>query len=234
MHCLVLGWFNGTRTVNGTNLNASPSQLQWSSSSVDTYYYDHSTTTDNERVTLRQAGDYFVAVTLPQQRTDGNNSRTRVGLQVRVNGVAVPQGLGRSGYIRNANGHAESSSHTNFLLTDISPDDYIEVFAEGLTTIDAGDVVNVTGQASMYLEYISSTETVFAATTTATVASTSFNTTASPLTWTETRQDTGFVHSNTVNPENITISNPGVYLVQVSLPLAGTVGTTKCAWTSAP
>jgi hypothetical protein len=218
-----IGWFNGTRTVNGTNLNASPSQLQWSSSSVDTYYYDHSTTTDNERVTLRQAGDYFVAVTLPQQRTDGNNSRTRVGLQVRVNGVAVPQGLGRSGYIRNANGHAESSSHTNFLLTDISPDDYIEVFAEGLTTIDAGDVVNVTGQASMYLEYISSTETVFAATTTATVASTSFNTTASPLTWTETRQDTGFVHSNTVNPENITISNPGVYLVQVSLPLAGTV-----------
>ncbi len=216
-----IGWFTGTRTVAGTNLNNTASPLQWSTSSVDTYYYTHSTTTNSERVTLRQSGDYFLAVTLPQQRTDANNSRTRVGVQVRVNGVAIPEGLGQSGYVRNANGHAESSSHANFLLTNITADDYVEVYAQGLTTIDAGDVVNVTSQAGLYLEYMASTETVFAATTTRTVASTSLNTTASALQWSETRQDTGFVHSNTVNPENITLSDAGVYSVQIAVPLAG-------------
>jgi hypothetical protein len=217
-----IAWFTSTSTIAGSNLNGTASQLRWSTSSIDSYYYEHSTTTSNERVTLRQPGDYFVAVNLPQQRADANSSRTRIGLQVRVNGVAVPEGLGQSGYIRNANGHSESSSHVNVLLTNIAADDYIEVYAQGLTTIDGGDIVNVTGLSSMYLEYMSATEVVFAATTTSSVASTSLNTATSALSWTETRQDTGFVHSNSVNPENITISDPGVYMVQVSLPLAGT------------
>jgi hypothetical protein len=76
-----IGWFTGTRTVGGTNLNATPSPLQWSTSTVDSYYFTHSTTTDSHQVTLKQSGDYLLAVTLPQQRTDGNSSRTRIGLR---------------------------------------------------------------------------------------------------------------------------------------------------------
>jgi hypothetical protein len=218
-----IGWFTGTQTINGANFNAAPSQIRWSTSTYDTYYYEHSTSTNNERVTLRQSGDYFLAVTLPQQRADGNNRQSRVGVEVRVNGVAVPTGLGRSGFIANANNHSESSSHVQFLLTDIAPDDYVEVYAENLQTINVSDTVNVTGRAGLYFEYMPTTETVFAATSTRTVASTSLNTTASALQWTETRQDSGFVHSNTVNPENITISNPGTYMVHINVPLRGSV-----------
>jgi hypothetical protein len=70
-----------------------------------------------------------------------------------------------------------------FLLKDISPNDYVEVYTEGLTTIDAGDVVNVTGKAGLYLEYISSTRDVFSATSTRTTNSTNLNqTTAYSLT----------------------------------------------------
>jgi hypothetical protein len=215
--------FAGTRTVAGTNLNQTASPLQWSTSSIDTYYYDHSTSTNSHEITIRQAGDYFLAANLPQERTDGNSSRTRVGLEVRVNGVAIPEGLGRSGYIRNANGHAESSSHVNILLTNLNVDDVITVYAEGLTTIDAGDIVNVSGQASMYLEYIGVGDTVFAATTTQTTNSTNLNqTTEYPFAWTETRQDSGFVHSDSVNPDQIIISNPGLYYVAVNIPLSGT------------
>ncbi|MFN3692835.1 MAG: DUF2341 domain-containing protein [Candidatus Paceibacteria bacterium] len=217
-----IGWFKGTRTVAGTNLNEAPSPMQWSTSSIDNYYYSHSTSTNSQRVTLRQNGDYFVSVNLPVQRTDANVSRTRSGIEVRKNGIAVQEGLGRSGYIENAGAQSESSSNVAFLLTDVSANDYIEVFVENLNTIDAGDTVNVTGLASMYLEYINDTNTVFAATTTRSTATTSLNTaTANALDWVETRQDSGYVHSNTVSPQNITLSATGTYMVHINIPLTG-------------
>src|SRR3989338_8907156 len=216
------GAFSGTRSVASTNLNQAPSPLQWSSSDIDPFYFDHSTSTNSHEVTIRQAVDYFLAVTVPQVRTDGNSSRTRVGVEVRVNGVPVPQGLGRSSYIRNFICHAESSAHANILLTDIQVNDIVEVYVEGLTTVDAGDIVNVSGQASMFLEYVGVGAGVFAATTTQTTNSTNLNQlTEYPFTWTETRQDSGFVHSDSINPEQIVISNPGYYLVNVNVPITG-------------
>lgn len=217
-----IGWFTGTRTVAGTNLDSTASPLQWSTSSIDNYYFEHSTSTDNERVIVRQPGDYLLALSLPVSRTDGNNSRVRIGAKVRVNGVVVPEGVGQSAYTRNQNGHTQSSDNLHFLLTDLQPDDYIEVYAEALTTVTGSNVVNISGNAGLYLEHIGDTDFAFAATTTRTVASTNLNRTASSaLMWTETRQDTGFVHSNTINPEQITISNPGTYLVHVNVPLQG-------------
>lgn len=216
-----VAWLSGTQTENGTNLNSlpAPARMLWSTSTVDTYYYVHSTSTQSERVTLRRSGDYYFAVTLPQQRADANATFTRIGIEVRINGVAVPQGLGRSGWIRGSNSHSESSSHASFMLTNIQPDDYVEVYMQDMTSVGA-DTVNVTGQASMYIEYMPTSNNIFAATATSTVASTSLNTaSSSALTWTETRQDSGFVHSDTVNPENIIINNPGTYMVQVSIPL---------------
>lgn len=220
--------FSGTRTVASTNLNQAASPLQWSGSSIDPFYFDHSTTTDSHLVTLRQAGDYFLSVNLPQQRTDGNSSRTRVGVEVRVNGVVIPEGVGRSAYIRNFSGHAESSSYVSFLLRDINPDDVVQVMAEGLTTVDAGDIVNVTGEAALMLEYIGTGAGVFAATTTQTTNSTNLNQiTAYPLEWTETRQDSGFVHSDAINPEQIIISDPGLYHVTINVPLTNNIAQTN-------
>ncbi len=215
-----VGWFTATRTVNSTNLNNALSPLQWSTSTVDAYYYTHSTSSNSHQVTLRQAGDYLLAVNVPMIRTDGTNSRSRVGVEVRVNGVAVPEGLGRSGYIRNANSHSESSSHVNFLLSDVAADDLLEVYVGGVSVIETTDIVNPSGVASMFLEYVGDTKTVFSATTTRTTNSTNLNqSTAYALQWTETRQDTGYVHSDSVNPENITLSDSGTYLVHISIPL---------------
>ncbi len=214
-----IGWFEGTRTISGTNLNTFlESPLQWSTSTVDSYYFAHATSSESHKVTLRQTGDYFVSVTLPHQRVDANNSRTRISVEVKKNGVTVPEGVGRSSFMLNQNGQNESSSHVNFLLTDVAANDYIEVYTRDLTTYSAADNVIVSGQAAMYIEYMPPSTPVFAATATSTVASSSLNTTASALRWTETRQDTGFVHSNTINPQNITISATGTYLVHVNIP----------------
>ncbi len=223
-----IGSFSGTRTIAGTNLNQTASPMQWSTSSVDTFYYTHSTTTDSHEVTLRQTGDYFLAISVPHQRTDGNARGTRVGVEVRVNGVSVPESLGRSGYISNQNGHAESSTNAHFLLSDIVADDVLEVYVEGLTTINVADIINVTGKASMYLEYIGVGAGVFAATTTQTTNSTNLNqTTEYPFSWVESRQDSGFVHSDSVNPEQIIISNPGTYFVQVNIPITSSANNTN-------
>ncbi len=223
-----IGWFTGTRTVAGTNLNQAASPLQWSTSSVDTYYFDHSTTTDTHEVTLRQAGDYLLNVTLPQYRTDANARGTRIGVEVRVNGVTIPEGFGRSGYISNQGGHAESSTHAHFLLTNIAADDVVTVHAEGLTTFNAADIVNVTDQASLYLEYIGTGAGVFSATTTRSTNSVNLNqTTEYAMNWTETRQDSGFTHSDVTNPDQIIIANPGTYFVQVSIPLTSSANNTN-------
>jgi hypothetical protein len=212
--------FSGTRTIAGTNLNQTASPFQWSTSSLDNFYFDHSTSTNSHEIIVRQAGDYYVSVNLPQQRTDANNSRTRVGFGLQVNGTVVPESLGRSGYIRNQNGHAESSSQAHFLLKDVDVNDVVTVVVEGLTTIDAGDVVNITGQAQLFMEYIGTGENVFSATTTQTTNSANLNqTTEYPFSWVETRQDAGFVHSDALNPEQIIISNPGTYYVSVNIPM---------------
>jgi len=222
------GWFVGTRTVAGTNLNQAASALQWSTSSVDNFYFTHSTSSASQEVTIRQPGDYFIAVNVPHQRTDANARGTRIGIEVRLNGVALPEGLGRSGYISNQLTHSESSSHVFFMLEDAAVNDVVTVNVQGLTTINAADIVNVSGQASMYIEYLAHNVGVFAATTTQTTNSTNLNQlTEFPFTWTEVRQDTGFVHSNSVNPQQVILSNPGVYHVQVSIPLTTTADNTN-------
>lgn len=222
-----VAWLTGTQSIAGTNLNGIASQMLWSTSSVDSYFFTHATSSNAEKLVLRRAGDYLVSVTLPLQRSDANARWTRVGIDVRVNGLSVPQGLGRSGLVENTGAHSESSSHANFLLTGVSPNDYVEVFVEGLTTPQAADVVTVTNQAALYVEYIAPTSQAFAATTTQTSTSTNLNlASSSPLVWTETRQDAGFVHSNTINPQNITLSNPGSYFVQISVPVSAVSGVT--------
>lgn len=215
-----VAWLTGFETLSGTELNQTASPVLWSTSTFDGIYFDHSTSTEEYKLTMKKAGDYLVSLTVPVERTDANSSRTRIGAEVRVNGVVVPTGYGRSSYIRNTSSQNESSSHLSFLLTDIAIDDYVEVYLEGLTTIDAGDNVIMSGEAGMYVEYISSSENVFAATTTRSVASTSLNMVApSEMEWSETRQDGGFIHSDAINPEDITIVNPGAYLVTINIPI---------------
>jgi hypothetical protein len=221
-----VAWLSGTQTTNGTDLSTIPYRMLWSTSTFDNYYFSHSTTSEAYKLTVDQSGDYLLGLTLPYSRTDGTNNNVRIGAEVRVNGTVVPAGYARSGFTDGNNGNNESSSHVNFLLNGLSSGDYIEVYVEDLTTIVAGDTALIDGQASMYLEYINPSQTVFSATTTRSVASTNLNRYASSaMQWIETRQDSGFVHSDSVNPENITVSATGTYMVFVNIPITSvTVG----------
>lgn len=223
-----VAYLTGTEVTVGPELNTvAADAIAWSTSTLDGFYFEHSTTTNLQRLTFKQAGDYSLSVNVPIIRLDADSGRARWGTEVRLNGVALDTGLSRSGYIRGgaSGGHAESSNHTNILLTGISPDDYIEVYSELLTTFDSGISAEIDGEASLIAEYMGPGETVFAAKSFEAIASTSATTTdlnqffPNTLSWVETRQDTGFVHSDSVNPDQIIISDPGVYLVQINVPL---------------
>lgn len=214
-----VAWLEGTQTTSGTNFNQAAAAIEWSTTTLDTSYF--STTTQVERLVVEQAGDYFVAATLPQNRSDGtNNNRSRVELAVHVNGVKQAVGVGRSSYIRENGFHNESSSHLNVLLEDLSVNDYIEIFATGVSDLTQ-PVATI--QASAYVEYISGGETIFFATSTQSTSGTDLNTTQAELQWDEQREDTGYTHSDITNPEDITLDNAGNYLVFVNIPLDGAV-----------
>jgi len=218
---------SATQSELGTNLNdATPAALLWSTSTVDDFYFSHSTSTNPERLTVAKDGDYAVSVTLPLERNDTANAWSRVGFEVRVNGAVVPQAIGRSGLIYNVssggNRQNQSSSHGNFLLTNLTAGDYIEVHTQALSNYVA-QPVTITGEASLYVEHLPATTPVFAATATSTVSSTTLNTsTAAELRWIETRQDSGFTHSDSVTPEDIILADPGAYLVYINVPMNAT------------
>ena len=59
----------GTETTapgTPTNINqATAFSIVWSSSSFDSTFLEHSTSTDAEKLTIKRAGEYLVAVTIP-------------------------------------------------------------------------------------------------------------------------------------------------------------------------
>lgn len=218
-------WLSGTETnapSTPTKVNqATDYAINWSSSEFDTTYFSHSTSLNPERITVQTGGDYLVAATLPLIMTSGTY-RPCVRLEVRVNGVLVSYGVGESSYIR-FDQQEESSSHSHILLRNLTVSDFIEIYVQETAGQDGTELVNISGQASLYLEYVGASRNVFNATATRTVSSTNINqAAASSLEWTESRKDNAFIHSDATNPENIQLDQSGSYLVFVNIPIYST------------
>ena len=216
------GTFKGNQLQNGsTNFNTSvTSPLRYNA----LQQYDDSTFSfnagDPTRITVNEAGDYFLSYTHPVQSsgTNGNN-RNSIISEVRVNNAKVNVGEAASSYIRNAGGQNASSNHLGVLLEGLSAGDYVEVFVRSGTT-ETGNTL--TGSFTTYIEKVDSSEQVFSATATAKTTGTNLNTASAPLEWIERRKDNGFEHSNGSSPHQITIANPGSYFVSVNVPLSST------------
>ena len=225
-----LAWFSGTQTtapVTPTKLNQAISYaILWSSSEFDSNYYTHSTSTNSEIITINQAGDYWISVTLPMLMTAGTY-RPCVRMEIRKNGVLIPGAIGESGYIRfdPAQGNYNSSDHYSALLESLNVNDTIEVSVIETAGEDGTEVVQVSSQASLLLEYVESSRAIFTGTASRTVGSaTNINLAASEFQWSQSRIDTGvFTHSAAPNPENIIFDQNGDYLVTLNIPITSTV-----------
>ncbi len=213
-------WLQGAQTTSSTNFNQSiPYAIQWTNSDFDSAYFSHLTTVNPEQLSIKKAGNYFVAVTVPLTSAV---HRACVRAEIRVNGSAVRGGVGESSYIRNMSNHSESSSHVALVLENLSADDIIEVYVLG-TALTTG-AATVTGAVSLYAEYIRSTRTVFTATATQTTLGTDLNQgAAAAFEWTEGLKSTGFTHDDVSSPENITLDEAGDYLVFVNVPITSII-----------
>ncbi len=218
-----LAWLQG----NLTTAPFSPSQvnqaiaypLSWNQSEFDSNFFDHSTESQSEKLIIKQAGDYWVAATLPLEMLAGTY-RPCVRLEIRVNGALVSGAIGQSSYIRfdGPTGNSQSSSHVAMLLRNLSVDDEIEVLLSETAGQDGSEIVSINSVASLLLEYVTPTRELFTASTTRTVADTNINGALSSFEWTQGRIDSGFVHDNGLNPQNIQLS-AGTYLAFINIPV---------------
>lgn len=225
-----IAFFKSTQLSGGiTDLtNGSTLAFDWSNSqNYDPEYFSYAGGTPT-RLVFKKAGDYLIAINVPQERTDATTgSRTRTQIEIRKNGSASAEdvGVGRSSYIRNnstaASGHRESSNHLFVMLKDMAVDDYIEVFNSRLTNV-SGLTVNITGAASIYAEYVED-KTVFFGTGTQLEGGTDLNPAIEDdFEWSaEVRKDSGYTHSTGTNPEDITLDAQANYFLAFNIPLSG-------------
>ena len=135
-------FLQGTKLEDdSTNLKITAHKaIKWSSATLDSGFFEHPAGNPT-RLKFKAAGDYLIALTAPHKEgavTNGNQRSTQEFV-VFKNGVAVPEGAGRSTYIRHASGHAESSGHVHFLLRGVAADDYVEVKTKRTTTTNANE-----------------------------------------------------------------------------------------------
>lgn len=217
-----VAWLSGTTTGNSTEWNnTTPTAVNWTADEYDTTYYSHSTSTNNSRLTVNVAGDYLVSVTVPTERTDTANSVEALEAQVYVSGVPQSHAIGRSNST-NRNTQRSSADHVAVLLHNLVVGDYIEVYSR---TVSAGTATNhmvVSTQASLYAEYIPTSETIYSAVATTTNGGTNMSPVAtSSVTWYDvgSRVDGGYTHSNGSTSQNVTLNAQADYLVFVNIPV---------------
>lgn len=131
--------FLGTTITSGSDWNsASGGDVLWSNQqALDGTIYSHSTSTNAEQITINQDGDYLVTF---NAQYSSNANRNSPVIRIKVNGITKPGSECNSGYIRNADGHNESSCTVSYMLDGLKSGDVIKITAgqgaaSGTTTL---------------------------------------------------------------------------------------------------
>jgi hypothetical protein len=207
----------GTTTMAGTNLNpAATSTIVWYDDSAlgrsDTNY-SHSNASSADTVTLGAAGSYFVLINIPLDGAVPNASP--VG-RVLLNGAIVSGGEFKQGYVASSAGVQDSSMQWSGVVRAPSANESLTVsmVAGGAS----GALTTSTNNASIYIESLPSSG-VYLGNATTTSSGTNWNSSsASNVLWsTDALTDTSvFSHSTTTNSYQITVSQPGDYLLALN------------------
>tara|TARA_Y100000590_G_scaffold470727_1_gene668798 strand:- start:836 stop:10723 length:9888 start_codon:yes stop_codon:yes gene_type:complete len=135
--------------TSGTNWNTATAgvALQWNTQRFkDATTYSHNTATNSEEITFNESGDYLLYYTDELTTT---SARINPNINFKLNGVTLDGGECATHYMRNGNGHNNSSCTTILPLTNISSGDIlrIETALEAQTgTATSTGVANLTIQ----------------------------------------------------------------------------------------
>ncbi len=202
--------------------NMTEESIKWSlSSKIDGGYFEHSTATNAHQLTIKVAGDYYISYNTPVESPSvGGGQRVVLANDLYINGVLRDDFRTNNAYIRYLDDQEQSSNAMGAFVT-LAANDVITLTTKGTNV--TGNIVS--NNATLYAEYIKPGRTIFKATTTQNTAGTNYNTAAqTALEWSSEISDTGFTHSNAVNPENIRLDNIGTYKLSFNLPYHTTGG----------
>jgi hypothetical protein len=207
------------QTINGTDLNtASLDALEWTSEESSTSF-THSNSSSPEGITLNQNGSYLVFFNLPIHSilANGTNSRRSLKAVVYLDATPVSGMEAKQSYIRNDSNHADSSVHYFGMITGVTAGQVLTIRVQETATGADNDLTFQTGdRASIYLEYIDDSSRIFSAEATELTGGTDWNpATAQDIEWdTVSAIDSSrFTHSTVSNPQNITLSQGGDFLL---------------------
>lgn len=153
------------RESGGTDMNAASTNnvMPWDiQDKIISDTFAHDTVTNNSRITLKQAGHYFLTCSINLENSVTSNFRYNGRVKVRINGTTTLNGTSQTGYIRQTSGQTETSLVFSIILTDISANDYIEILVDReVTSSGAADTVANTSHLSCF--YLAGAGTVASA-----------------------------------------------------------------------
>ena len=199
---------------------ATPTPVFWNQgAATDPTAFDFSLD-DGTKLIVKKAGDYFISATVP---VNDPSARATVAAELYVNGEAVAGSRSASSYMRNANSHDESSDHIAQLVSGLAEGDVIELRLSKTTKTSDPTTINT---ASMYVELVDDSRTVFAALSDGpddgddNINRNFDEEDPAPLSWASVRKDSGFTHSD--GGEDISLSS-GTYLITANVPVSSSV-----------
>ena len=112
---------------SGTDWNPSdPIPLDWSQDyTVDTTLYQHDSSTQSSEIIIKKPGDYLLLYNGGFESTSSLRPNNKISIN--VNGIPYSGAETKTNYIRNANGHTQSSACLMILLEDLIAEDLITV-----------------------------------------------------------------------------------------------------------
>lgn len=202
---------SATQTTNSTNLNQTTAYpLKWTSGIKDSGF-THDNVINPGNITLDAIGTYVVHVNIP---VTGSSTNVNAKLVLKLNGTAVSGGQASQGLVYAAS--ARSSVAWSGIVTTISTNSILTLETIQEARGGAATATVVSGmQAALLVERLASTSNLLSVSGTSLVSGTDFNSTTSPIQWTNSNVvDTGvYSHSTSTNPHQITVLTSGDYIV---------------------
>jgi hypothetical protein len=136
--------FVATSTASGYNINTTTT-ISWNSEDIKDSGYTHSNSTNNDSITITQAGTYkiYAAITYTTAVV-----RANVALQILVNGTATGA-RGAGGYVRSQSGHSDGTTIVEDYVT-LSANDVIKI--QTSQEAAAGTVNLISGESKIIIE----------------------------------------------------------------------------------
>lgn len=193
-----------TGTANDQQLTAddTDTDMNWNSQTeIDTDFYTHSTSTNPDEITLKQAGKYLVCYTNYWERLTDDATRTGVYERLQLDGTTVP-GTFSNNYIRGSqSGESILKSHNNAitLIETTSADQVVKLTAAR----EAGAITceRKSTESSIQIYLLHGNEEVFS------VGSTSTENVGSTTGFVPTFDSTDFIDSNySLSSNQITVT----------------------------